>query len=158
MTTVTGIPPHIEVACQLKDLRKDMLDLIKATGKNKKDRKAAEKEFREQVTNAVRGSIEQENVNNGNVSGSCMISILDNHKTQTKNELKKMLTDFKTTYLAMTQGQPQAPPIPPIQGATTTNCSLSSDTKMFQYINKWWFVPEIFQFQKPPNLSLLGSG
>ncbi|CAJ1941632.1 unnamed protein product [Cylindrotheca closterium] len=67
MTTVTGIPPHIEVACQLKNMRKDLLDLIKATEKNKKDRKAAEKEFREQITNAVQESIEQENVNNGNV-------------------------------------------------------------------------------------------
>ena len=62
--------------------------------------------------------------------------------------------DFTTRHLVMIQGQQQAAAVLPIQAAATTNGSLSSAPNIFSYRDKLWFVPEHFQFPKPPNLSL----
>lgn len=143
METATGIPPHVEVACQLREMRRDVLGLIEDTKAYEVRRQKAEQDFKEKVTKVVQDAIETNNVNNGNVSGLRLQNILKEYQQKTESRLTKLFDDFIQKH-----GQQRAP-VAAIQQETTTNGLLSADTNMFQYRGRYWFVPEDFAFPKP---------
>lgn len=154
MEHATGIPPHVEIACQLKQIGEDVLALITQTKTNEDNRVAAEADFKAGVIQVIQDGIEQNNVKSGNVSGLRLERLLDDYQKRTENRLTEMM-DEVVQKLASIQGQQQQSPAARIQQPRTTNGLLSIDKRSFTVAGSdvMWHVPVDFQFPKPQNLS-----
>ena len=151
MTTATGIPPHVEVASQLKEIRAEIDTLILQVQENERIRKESEAEFKQQVLEVVRDGIEQQNLATGNITSDRLEQILQQHQEKQKDQIAKMFQDLAERHFGGFEGQ-EAPTNRTQQGTATNGSLLCNAANVFTYGGKMWDVPEDFEFPNKPTL------
>jgi hypothetical protein len=152
MTTATGIPPHVEVASQLKEISDDLRSLIKEVQENEGNRKEAEAQFQAQVIDVVKKGIEEQHFDNGHVTGLRLKQILDEHVQQQRQDITTMFQKFADRHFAAgLQGQEQ-PATATNRTAQVTATTGSLLSNLFTYRGQFWHVPENFKFPNKPTL------
>ena len=65
MTTVTGIPPHVETACQLQEIREALSSLVTQTKEIAEEQKRRDAELKDEIVKAVKDAIDQNDIQAG---------------------------------------------------------------------------------------------
>ena len=152
MTTATGIPPHVEVACQLKNIRADMDMLISKVVENEAARRESQAQFKDEVLEVVREGIEQQNRATGNITAGRLEEIFDKQleiqKEQTKQQIATVFEELVGKHLGGIRQEQQRIDPPPQQTAAKRD---SRDPNRFFHrkgsgAGHYWGVPQDFKF------------
>ena len=94
LTTITGIPPHIETACALEKVEKGLNALIAQSKYQEESQKQCDTELKNTILTVVKDGIEQKPRENGNVTASILNDIIQKHTEATnktyREELKRV--------------------------------------------------------------------
>ena len=147
MTTVTGVPPHVGLAVQLKSISGRINKLLEEYEDHEEDRT-------QRVINAVVASIEGEAVQSGHLTGRRLEEILSQHFDSVDGRLKKALKDVQEELLSYVGTRQERSGF----AQTTVTARRNNDggiSNSFSYNDKtfFWHVPEMFDFPKKPQLS-----
>ena len=153
MTTVTGVPPHIETTCQMKAIHDNLIELLAQTRSSEETQKQRDEQFKVDIVAAVDHAIEQNAVSNGNITAYGLNEIIQKRQDETHKQLTEHF-EAMLERLSQLQGQPAAPiPQPGNQVPQGGGLLLQQpDQGKYFYTERFWSVPEGFEFPPKPNL------
>ena len=154
MTTPTGIPPSVEMACQLEVIKNSLSTLVDWSKSIEERMREHHAQIISSVIEAVKKGIDENDIRSGNVSGSVLAQMLSDHQKKTTEELTRRIEQV----LASIPGAPRRDdlPAPPTGNqAEDQNGRLSMATPqgtLFQYNGRYWGVPQNFKFPEQLNI------
>ena len=130
----TGIPPHVKLITNLTDL----LHMFQEERQHRR-------ELQDNLCTAVKSTIEETALSNGNITYHSMTSILDNHRRKMEDALSsqnRLIDEKISAFLSSANRAPigtnnsTSPPPPPVL----------SRYKLFNWDGHFWQVPKGFMF------------
>lgn len=155
MVKPTGIPPSVEMACQLEEIKNSLNQLVQWTVDFTEQQRQRDIEQATRVVEAVRKGIDENDIQSGNVSGSRLAEMLAEDRKQAREELTTQLQGVVATIAGMTNHNNAPAPQPPAHNHATEQIgglSTSPQGTLFHYDGKYWGVPKNFAFPKPVSL------
>eukprot|EP00980_Cylindrotheca_fusiformis_P010507 scaffold2327_cov96-Cylindrotheca_fusiformis.AAC.4 len=157
MTTDTGVPPHIETACQIKLIQDSLIELIAQSKSHEENQAQRDKQLKEELVAACQDAIEANVISKGNITAKSVSDIIEKQHQDASN---KKLTETFSAMLARLPTFPAglAPPNPQPVNRTPQGGGLlvvggeQQDQGTYFYNGKFWSVLEGFQFPRKPNL------
>jgi hypothetical protein len=148
MTRVTGVPPHVELAVQLREIFEKMNRLLQEYEDNDENRT-------EQIIEAIKATIENEALSSGQVSGSRMLRILQDHRDSMREEVRGEMKLAREELMKMANASGFQPAEDSDTRLAVLRRSNGEESNSFSYQGKmfFWHVPEDFQFPTRPKLT-----
>lgn len=132
LTAATGIPPHIEMAVQIKQLHTSVSLLLEfAHGQHN------------QVISAINDAFENKAMESGHVTGQKVKELLLEFKKSTLEVVTKKMGELIAT--SIDHGQNQQTTTSTIHTNTNT---MENKVNIFHYEGKWFAVPDKFKFPR----------
>ncbi|CAJ1934645.1 unnamed protein product [Cylindrotheca closterium] len=154
MTTVTGVPPHIETTCQMKAIHDNLIQLLAQTRISEDNQKQRDEQLKADLVAAVHHGIEQNAISNGNITAKGINDIIQKHQDATNKQLTEHFKVMLRSLPPQLQGC-QPAPIPPPGNQVQQGGGLllqKPDQGKYIYTDRFWSVPEGFEFPPKPNL------
>jgi len=152
MTTATGIPPHVETACQLEEIRQSLSLMVTQTRAFAEELRKRDAELKDTIVKAVKEAVEDNDIRAGNITDSRMATLLQGQRKNIAEDIERGINGILAK---IPGGAHNQQPQQQNQGQDTENVGLlSGKTNTWQYVDRpgeekiWWGVPKNFKFPR----------
>eukprot|EP00980_Cylindrotheca_fusiformis_P010502 scaffold2326_cov72-Cylindrotheca_fusiformis.AAC.2 len=111
MTTVTGVPPHIATACQIKLIQDSLIELITQSKSHEENQAQRDKQLKEELAAACQDEIEANVISKGNITAKSVSDIIEKHQDTSNKKLTETFSAM-LAHLVPTFPAGLAPPNP----------------------------------------------